>query len=163
LQGGADFAETAKEQSNDTATAENGGDLGWFAKGQMVQQFEEVAFSLQPGQISQPFQTQYGWHIVKVLETSPDRALTDQQITQYRDAIVSRWLDGQKAKMSISSKVEPTPTPAVSSFVPPPDAPPLPTATPSPEASPVPGSPVASPMASPVGSPGASPVASASP
>src|SRR5699024_8736891 len=86
LQGAADFAQTAKDQSNATATAENGGDLGWFARGQMVQAFEDVAFSLQPGQVSQPFQTQYGWHIVKVTAVDPDRALTDQQMTQYRDA-----------------------------------------------------------------------------
>ena len=175
LQAGANFEETAKEQSNDTATAENGGDLGWFTKGQMVKEFEDVAFSLQPGQISQPFQTQYGWHIVKVLETDPDRAMTDQQLTQYRDAIVKNWVDGQKADMNIKSKVVPTPTPAVQSFVPPPDAPALPTATieaASPEASPVEeaspvvaGSPVSgSPVASPAGgSPVASPVVTSIP
>jgi parvulin-like peptidyl-prolyl isomerase len=164
LQAGANFEQTAKEQSNDTATAENGGDLGWFTRGQMVKPFEDVAFSLQPGQISQPFQTQYGWHIVKVYETDPNRALTDQQLQQYKDSIVSRWLDERKAEMKISSKVEPTPTPAVSSFVPPPDAPPLPTETPTlePQASPASpvASPIGSPVASPVGSPGASPVAS---
>ena len=138
LQGGANFEETAKQQSNDTATAENGGDLGWFTRGQMVKPFEDVAFSLQPGQISQPFQTQYGWHIIKVYEVDQNRAMTDQQLQQYRDSIVSRWLEERKAAMDISSKVVPTPTPAVSSFVPPPDAPPLPTETPfPPEASPV--------------------------
>jgi parvulin-like peptidyl-prolyl isomerase len=170
LQAGANFEQTAKEQSNDTATAENGGDLGWFTRGQMVKPFEDVAFSLQPGQISQPFQTQYGWHIIKVYESDPNRALTDQQLQQYKDSITSRWLEGRKAEMKISSKVEPTPTPAVSSFVPPPDAPPLPTETPSVEqqASPVaspaaagqPATPVASPIGSPVGSPIASPAAS---
>jgi parvulin-like peptidyl-prolyl isomerase len=178
LQGGANFEETARQQSNDTSTAENGGDLGWFTRGQMVKPFEDVAFSLQPGQISQPFQTQYGWHIVKVYEVDQNRPMTDQQLQQYRDSIVSRWLEEQKTGMDISSKVEPTPTPAVSSFVPPPDAPPLPTETPlPPEASPVTesgtpteeqaspigspvASPIASPMASPVGSPNASPVAS---
>jgi len=162
---GADFAETAKQQSNDTGTAENGGDLGWFTHGQMVDEFDQVAFSLQPGQISEPFQTQYGWHIVKVLETDPNRAMTDQQLTQYRDSIVQDWVDAQKASMRIKSKVEPTPTPAVSSFVPPPDAPPLPTAAPSEMASPIAAaSPVgdASPIgeASPVGSPVGPPIAS---
>jgi peptidyl-prolyl cis-trans isomerase C len=160
LQAGADFSETAMQQSNDTGTAENGGDLGWFTHGQMVDQFDAVAFSLQPGQISEPFQTQYGWHIVKVLETDPNRALTDQQMTQYRDSIVQDWVDQQMAAMKISSKVEPTPTPALSSFVPPPDAPPLPTAVVTEEASPVgEASPIGSPVASPVGSPVASPVA----
>jgi parvulin-like peptidyl-prolyl isomerase len=172
LQGGADFEDTAREQSNDTATAPNGGDLGWFTKGQMVQQFEEVAFSLQPGQISEPFQTQYGWHILTVYESDPNRAMTDQQLQQYRDSIVSRWLDQRKAEVDISSKVEPTPTPALSSFVPPSGAPPLPTETLEPtlpagdQASPVAnaatpvGSPGASPVASPIGSPIGLPVAS---
>jgi hypothetical protein len=162
LQGGANFEVIAREQSNDTATAENGGDLGWFTRGQMVQQFEDVAFSLQPGQMSEPFQTQYGWHILKVYASDPARPMTDQQLQQYRDSIVSRWLDQRKAEMDISSKVEPTPTPALSSFVPPPDAPPLPTATPEPIASPISdtGTPAGSPVASPIGSPAASPVGS---
>ena len=160
LQGGADFAQTAMAQSNDTATAENGGDLGWFTKGQMVEPFENVAFSLQPGQYSEPFQTQYGWHIVLVTETDPNRAMTDQQLTQYRESILSRWMTQQKESMDISSKVVPTPTPALSSFVPPPDAPALPTPTPEPTQPTVDGSPIASPIGSPNASPVGSPIAS---
>jgi parvulin-like peptidyl-prolyl isomerase len=178
LQAGADFKQTAREQSNDTSTAENAGDLGWFTRGQMVKPFEDAAFGLQPGQLSPPVQTQFGWHIIKVYEHDPDRAMTDQQLQQYRDAIVTRWVDEQRATMDISSEVEPTPTPALSSFVPPPDAPPLPTPTLEPttvEGSPVvaDGSPVASPAgsplapseptpvaATPVGSPAGSPAAS---
>lgn len=152
LQAGAEFEQTAREQSNDTSTAQNAGDLGWFARGQMVDPFEEAAFSLQPGQTSQPVQTTFGWHIIKVHERDPDRALTDQQLQQYRDAIVTEWVEEQRAEMDISSEVEPTPTPALSSFVPPPDAPPLPTPTLEAAASPVTidGSPAASPVGSPV-------------
>jgi parvulin-like peptidyl-prolyl isomerase len=162
LQGGANFEDTAREQSNDTGTAENGGDLGWFTRGQMVDEFEEVAFTLQPGEISQPVKTEFGWHIIKVYEKVPDRAMTDQQIQQYRDSITARWLEERKSTMDISSKVEPTPTPATSNFVPPPDAPPLPTPTPLPAGSPVASeaTPIASPIASPVASPVGSPVAS---
>ncbi len=160
IQGGADFAQTAKDQSNDTGTAENGGDLGWFTKGQMVEPFENVAFALQPGQYSEPFQTQFGWHIVLVTETDPNRAMTDQQLTQYRDSILSRWMTQQQAAMDISSKVEPTPTPALSSFIPPPDAPALPTPTTEPTLPISDGSPVASPIGSPAASPVGSPVAS---
>jgi parvulin-like peptidyl-prolyl isomerase len=166
LQAGANFEDTAREQSNDTGTAENGGDLGWFTRGQMVDEFEEVAFTLQPGEISQPVKTEFGWHIIKVYEKDPERAMTDQQIQQYRDSIMARWLEERKTTMDISSKVEPTPTPATSNFVPPPDAPPLPTPTPVPAGSPVGsdatpiGSPFASPIASPVASPVGSPVAS---
>jgi parvulin-like peptidyl-prolyl isomerase len=169
LQAGADFEETAREQSNDTGTAENGGDLGWFTRGQMVKEFEDVAYALQPGEISEPVKTEFGWHIITVYEKDPDRAMTDQQIQQYRDSIVARWLEARKAEMDISSDVEPTPTPATSNFVPPPDAPPLPTPTPPADGSPVDaaatpvGSPVGSPVASPVASPAASPESSPAP
>ena len=66
-QPGANFEQIAKDQSEDATTAPNGGDLGWVAKGEMVPDFERVAFATAPGQISQPFQTKYGWHIVKSL------------------------------------------------------------------------------------------------
>jgi peptidyl-prolyl cis-trans isomerase C len=63
---GTDFAELAKQFSKDPGSKDQGGDLGYFAKGQMVPQFEEVAFKLQKGEVSQPFETQFGWHILKV-------------------------------------------------------------------------------------------------
>jgi len=66
LKSGADFAEVAKEVSQDNS-AEKGGDLGWFARGRMVKPFEEAAFNLKNiGDISLPVQTQYGWHIIKL-------------------------------------------------------------------------------------------------
>ncbi len=161
----ADFSEIAKNQSTDTSTAPNGGDLGWFTRGEMVKEFEDAAFSLQPGQISQPVHTQFGWHIIKVIDHQQDRPMTDDQISKLKDSTVQNWLDQAKASMKISSDIKPTPTPASETFVPPADAPPLPTATLAPEGSPE-ASPVgesASPEASPVAgsaSPAASPVAS---
>jgi parvulin-like peptidyl-prolyl isomerase len=157
----ADFGEIAAQQSTDTSTAPNGGDLGWFTKGEMVKPFEDAAFSMQPGEISQPIQTQFGWHIINVIDHQQDRAMTDEQITKVKDSTVQNWLDGRKAEMDISSEVDPTPTPGNESFVPPAEAPELPTATIPPEATPI-ASPQASPSdldASPVASP-ASPVAS---
>ena len=66
LQGGADFAQLAKEHSTDPGAAQ-GGDLGWFKKGDMLPEFSAAAFALQPGQITDtPVHTQYGWHIIKV-------------------------------------------------------------------------------------------------
>lgn len=63
VKNGADFAEMAQRHSDDR-TAEAGGDLGWFAKGQMVAEFDRMAFNLSEGDLSQPFRTQYGWHIL---------------------------------------------------------------------------------------------------
>jgi parvulin-like peptidyl-prolyl isomerase len=159
---GADFGAIAKQQSTDTSTAENGGDLGWFTRGEMVKEFEDAAFSLQPGQISQPVHTKFGWHIIKSIDHQQDRPMTDDQISKLKDSTVQNWLDQTKASMDISSDIQPTVTPSSETFVPPAEAPPLPTATVVPEASPE-ASPVeseASPEASPIASPAASPFVS---
>lgn len=66
--GGDDFATLARAHSNDTGTALKGGDLGWVDPGATVPEFEEVMDGLGPGEISQPFQSPFGWHIVQVLE-----------------------------------------------------------------------------------------------
>jgi peptidyl-prolyl cis-trans isomerase C len=65
LKKGGDFAELAKQKSKDPGAAE-GGDLGYFAKDQMVPEFAEVAFKLEPGKLSDPVKTQFGWHVIKV-------------------------------------------------------------------------------------------------
>jgi len=61
---GADFAELARRYSEDAGSAPNGGDLGWFEPGRMVGAFDSVAFSLQDGDLSEPFATRFGWHVV---------------------------------------------------------------------------------------------------
>lgn len=68
LKAGQDFAELAKAKSQDPGSAPKGGDLGSFARGRMVKEFEDVAFALQPGQMSDVVKTQFGYHIIKVFE-----------------------------------------------------------------------------------------------
>lgn len=68
LDSGTDFAEVAQTYSDDASTAANGGDLGWFGTGEMVGEFEQVAFSTPVNVKSQPFKSAFGWHIVEVLE-----------------------------------------------------------------------------------------------
>jgi peptidyl-prolyl cis-trans isomerase SurA len=67
LRGGEDFATLAKANSQDTLSAAKGGDLGWVNPGDLVPKFEEVMDNTAPGQISQPFETEFGWHILQVL------------------------------------------------------------------------------------------------
>ena len=67
LDNGEDFAALARANSDDKASAAKGGDLSWSSPGQMVPIFEEMMDKLEPGQMSEPFQTQFGWHIVQVL------------------------------------------------------------------------------------------------
>ena len=64
LKAGADFEALAKQVSQDPGSAQRGGMLGWFSRNQMVKEFEDVAFSLQPGEMSAPFQSAFGWHII---------------------------------------------------------------------------------------------------
>lgn len=148
--GGADFQQLARTNSIDQSTAPTGGELGWFTQDQMVEPFSEAAFSLEPGQISEPIQTQFGWHIIQVEEVAEDRPLTDAQYQAAKDAAVQEALAEARASMSVSSDydVSPTPTPSPEGFTPPSDAP-----------TPIPATPIpATPGATPVGSPAATPV-----
>lgn len=87
IRGGAKFEDVAKEYSEDPGSKENGGDLGFFGRGQMVPEFEKAAFELQPNQISDPVKTQFGYHIIQSLGKQPafqpEFALVKDQI--YRE------------------------------------------------------------------------------
>jgi len=68
VRGGADFAELAKKYSEDDSNKANGGDLDYFGRGRMVAEFDQVAFTLEPGKISDVVKTQFGYHIIKVTD-----------------------------------------------------------------------------------------------
>ena len=68
IENGDDFATLARSHSDDKASAIKGGDLGWVSPGSVVKKFQEEMDSLQPGQMSRPFRSQFGWHIVQVLD-----------------------------------------------------------------------------------------------
>lgn len=76
---GEEFSELAKEYSDDPGSAANGGDLGYFTKGKMVQPFEEAAFSLKSGEISGLVESEYGYHIIKVYDKI-DKQLTFDEV-----------------------------------------------------------------------------------
>jgi parvulin-like peptidyl-prolyl isomerase len=80
LKNGADFTQLAKEKSIDPSAKNNGGDLGFFRWGKMVPEFQDAAFKLKVGEISRPVQTQYGWHIIKLIERRP------VEMSSYADA-----------------------------------------------------------------------------
>jgi peptidyl-prolyl cis-trans isomerase C len=76
LKAGTDFATLAREVSEDTYSKDNGGDLDYFYKGQMVQAFEDAAFSLEPGETSNVVETEYGYHIIKVTDKQAAKTIT---------------------------------------------------------------------------------------
>ena len=80
IEGGADFAEVAKEHSTGPSGPQ-GGDLGWFRRGQMVPEFEQAAFGLETGAVSEPVQTQFGWHVIRLADRreTPPPAMAEVQ------------------------------------------------------------------------------------
>lgn len=100
LNAGEDFAAVAAEVSTDTSNSASGGDLGWFTRGQMVPAFEDAAFSLEIGKLSDPIQTDYGYHIIQVLGREV-RTLTDEQLDTVKSYYFRKFIDDAKAEMTI--------------------------------------------------------------
>ncbi len=82
LDAGADFATLAKEKSIEPGAKDSGGDLGYFTQDKMVKPFADAAFALKVNEISQPIQTQFGWHIIQVLDRRPAAKPTLEAMTQ---------------------------------------------------------------------------------
>ncbi|UOD34140.1 peptidylprolyl isomerase [Deferribacteraceae bacterium V6Fe1] len=110
IQGGLDFAEAAKKYSED-GSAQQGGDLGYFTRGKMVQEFEDVAFKMNKDEISKPFKSRFGYHILKVTDKKPEKQLTYEEVKDdVKNIIVSektkKLLDDIIEKNRLSAKIE---------------------------------------------------------
>ncbi len=93
IQQGESFADLARAHSDDTGSAAEGGSLGWFGPGSMVPRFEEVVNRLDPGQLSEPFQSRFGWHIVEVISRRKHDDTEQYQRIQARQSIHKRKSD----------------------------------------------------------------------
>ena len=93
IEGGADFGDLARANSTDAVSAADGGDLGWVSPGDLVPKFEQVMNSLKPGEISEPFRTRYGWHIVQVLGRRKHDSTDDIRRARAREAIRKRKVE----------------------------------------------------------------------
>ncbi|HHV55277.1 MAG TPA: foldase [Firmicutes bacterium] len=112
LEEGADFAELARKYSLDESSAADGGELGFLTADQLVPEFSEAAFALEVGAISQPVQTQYGYHIIQVEEKKPavpakleevSRAIVETLTKDRIRQIVPIWLRQLRAKATIQT------------------------------------------------------------
>ena len=101
LEAGEDFAELAAEMSLDPGSKELGGDLGWFPRGMMTPTFEQAAFTLEPGQVSDPIQTPFGFHIIEVLERADDVPLEATALSQLQLRAFSQLLADRKEELGV--------------------------------------------------------------
>ncbi|MGO4712047.1 peptidylprolyl isomerase [Bradyrhizobium sp. 2TAF24] len=106
LKKGADFAELAKKKSKDPG-ASDGGDLGFFTKDQMVPEFSAAAFALEPGKISDPVKSQFGWHVIKVEEKRNRKPPEFDQVKGQIETYVTRRAQAEYVtKLHDSAKIE---------------------------------------------------------
>jgi peptidyl-prolyl cis-trans isomerase C len=107
LRGGADFAKLATDRSIDPAGKQSGGDLGYFAKDEMVPEFAEAAFAMKPGDVSTaPVRTQFGWHVIRV----EDRRSVSESFEEVRERLTSELsqeiMQGYVENLRKSARIE---------------------------------------------------------
>jgi foldase protein PrsA len=100
LNAGKTFEELAAEYSTDTGSKDLGGDLGWFPRGMMVTEFEDAAFALAIGDVSQPVETDFGFHIIKVLGKEV-RPLDEYTLQQVQEQAFSAWFAEQRSTADV--------------------------------------------------------------
>lgn len=107
LQAGGDFVALARERSQDENTKEAGGDLDFFPRGQLISpELEEAAFALQPGQISEVVQSQFGYHVVQVLEKVTDRPLPLEVLNSLKEQAFAAWMREQWDKATVERFID---------------------------------------------------------
>ena len=107
LDGGADFAEIAKAKSTDTGSGANGGDLGWFGVGAMVKPFEDAVIAAKVGEVTAPVKSDFGWHVIKVVETRiasapPLDDLRDELAAEIEQKAIEAHLNGLTTAATIT-------------------------------------------------------------
>src|SRR2546423_1469392 len=111
LKRGASFAELARRDSDDPASRERGGDLGWFARDAHTPRFDEAAFALKPGQLSAVIETEYGFHVIKAAAHQPQRTrgfnevrarIEQQLLARKRAERLTAWLAERRRAASVS-------------------------------------------------------------
>lgn len=117
LAAGGDFAELATKYSTDAGTKEKGGSLGYFGKGNMVKEFEDVAFNMDVNKVSDPVKTEYGYHIIKVTgKKEAKKANLEDSKSEIKEALLNNklqeeytvWLAEVKKDYDITNKFEAT-------------------------------------------------------
>ena len=110
LEDGGDFAELAKENSEDPGSAENGGDLGCLGKGETVPEFEQAAFGAEQGEIVGPVQTEFGYHVLQITDAKPEQTrpleevesqIRSQLATEKQSEAFSRWIEEQQKERNV--------------------------------------------------------------
>jgi foldase protein PrsA len=105
LDKGEDFAKLAKEYSQDPGSAQKGGDLGWFGPGKMVKAFEDAAYSLKVGEISQPVKTEFGYHIIKVTDKEKKKSY-EQMKDEIEFEVKKSKLDSTKVESKVAKLIK---------------------------------------------------------
>lgn len=100
LENGEDWTQISAEVSTDTSNKDKGGDLGWFGPNRMVEEFENIAFSLEIGEISNPVQTSFGFHIIQLLGREV-RPLDSSTLDQNKSTFFADWITKEKEKYTI--------------------------------------------------------------
>jgi peptidyl-prolyl cis-trans isomerase C len=105
LESGADFADLARERSTGPS-GPSGGELGWFGAGMMVPEFEQAVMALEPGEVSEPVQTQFGWHVVRLNEQRDQAAPElDQVRAELEQRVRTEAVDAELARLTSEAEV----------------------------------------------------------